>query len=383
MLYLDATTTTRERTEEGYLRAGAVVTRSGVFHYDAAEIGVGPAGQPVEVLRTEETLTHPDTIASLRGAPLTVEHPEEGVTPENWRAFVRGNVVGDPVFKAGQLRADVLVGESGAIEDLESGKSELSIGYTFKIEPNNGGYKTVGPLHINHLALVDQGRAGPGVRVLDSQEVTMTAEEIKAAVTAGVQSGLAQTADRPGLDTAGVGQVVAQAIEPILTEVKSVKDAQKQAETQAAADKAKADAAAAADKLIETTRTEERARFDVVQDANAFLSEEQRLSLKDAAAKDILVAALKDRVAGAENMSEEYLRGSLAALKATLPASNGAVPTAPAVPGVTLPAGVTRVGDTVPANPGTVDEARATYIKSLEGAHTDASVWTGAGGGQK
>ena len=120
MLYLDATTTTRERTEEGYLRAGAVVTRSGVFRYDAAEIGVGPAGQTVEVLRTEETLTHPDTIASLRGAPLTVEHPEEGVTPENWRAFVRGNVVGDPVFEAGQLRADVLVGESGAIEDLLS-----------------------------------------------------------------------------------------------------------------------------------------------------------------------------------------------------------------------------------------------------------------------
>ena len=73
---------TREYTAEGILRAGAVLTRAGAIRYTRKELGLdGEPNEVVTIERTMESLSHPDTLASLRGAPITLLHPEDGVTP--------------------------------------------------------------------------------------------------------------------------------------------------------------------------------------------------------------------------------------------------------------------------------------------------------------
>ena len=80
--------TTRQTTQEGFLRAGATLTRGGPIDYLRSEIGMTGDGM-VTVNRTLETISHPATLASLRGAPITLGHPEGGVTPENFQDVVR------------------------------------------------------------------------------------------------------------------------------------------------------------------------------------------------------------------------------------------------------------------------------------------------------
>ena len=76
LLYGDIKTSSRVVTESGMLRAPAVVARAGILEYDAASLGVGPAGTTVRVFRTLETIKHPGTVASrdrVRRVPLPRE----------------------------------------------------------------------------------------------------------------------------------------------------------------------------------------------------------------------------------------------------------------------------------------------------------------------
>ena len=72
---VDRIPVTRRRTEEGFVRGKAGLTRTGIFLYSDIELGVGDTGKTVRVMRTPETVFHSDTIASLAGAPITLNHP--------------------------------------------------------------------------------------------------------------------------------------------------------------------------------------------------------------------------------------------------------------------------------------------------------------------
>ena len=110
------------------------------------------------------------TIASFEGATMTVQHPGEEVTPDNWRELSVGH--GENVRQgSGQqqdlLVCDLLIKERRAIELVRQGVREISCGYLAEYEQIEPGRARQRNIIGNHIALVDKGRAGPRVAIKD------------------------------------------------------------------------------------------------------------------------------------------------------------------------------------------------------------------------
>ena len=307
----------RVETPDGFMRVKAAITRVGVLTYDASLLGLGRAGEMVRVRQTAESVFHPETLASARGLPVTLDHPQAGdVTPETYRWLNVGNVMDMPKqMPDGRLGAELFIGDKGAIEALDQGTRQISVGKTMTLIPaedDESDYLTDGPIVFNHVALVGRGRAGSEVQVFDqTQEDEMKLEELPAAVAKAVTDSLAGNPAGASVSTTDVAAAVKSALAPLAAEVKGIVD------TQTATAKAVKDAEFAAtqkkesDKLIADTRAEERSRFEVMALAMPFIAADKVAGLKDASVKDILVAAIGDSVPNAATASVDYLRGAL------------------------------------------------------------------------
>lgn len=169
----------RQITPEGYLVAPARIARTGIQEYRAKELGIDKRGMPaakiVRLYRPAEEVFAPPTIASFDGAPITVGHPAGGVDAKTWKKLAVGearDVAADGQF----LAAKLTVRDKAAIDDVVNGKSQLSCGYEFDLDMTPGttadgqAYDGVQRnISGNHIAIVDAGRAGPGVRIADNQ----------------------------------------------------------------------------------------------------------------------------------------------------------------------------------------------------------------------
>jgi len=188
-IFDQAKVSSRKRTRDGYLIADAALSRTGTQDYSPSElIGGGievPShlvGKPkVTLNRPEEEVFAPDAMAALAHLPLTIGHPREDVTPENVQALQVGFTM-DPVQKKGSnVTAPVMVQAAEAIDMVENGRDQLSVGYDVdvkflpeeeaKIKGYDGFMTSIIP---NHIALVDQARGGENVRIMDKQgEINM------------------------------------------------------------------------------------------------------------------------------------------------------------------------------------------------------------------
>ncbi len=156
------------RTDDGYLVADAPVARAGVQLYRGAEI-CRPDLPFVRVYRPESEVFDEKSLRSYAHRPLTNDHPAEMVTAENWKDLSIGTT-GDEVLRDGDtIRVPLVLMDAAAIEMFYDGKRELSMGYTAEIEFTDGEMETEDGLkydavqrnlRMNHLALVDRGRAG-------------------------------------------------------------------------------------------------------------------------------------------------------------------------------------------------------------------------------
>lgn len=299
---------TRQRTREGMLRANARLTRSGQIDYQRSEIGLSGDGM-ITVNRTAETMSHPQTLAALRGIPITLRHPPEGVTPENYREETVGAIAGDVKYEHPFILGDVFIGDKEALQKLDDGTSELSIGYEFDMDGNNN---TVGALHVNHVALVETGRAGSHVRVLDhGVNTTMDSKEIATAVADGLKQALSANNITARDEKGVVVSAVNDALKPVLDRIEQFeKDATEQKKAADAADNKKK-AEEAATLLVEETRKSERQRFDVLGKAKGIMEADAFNKLGDSSTKDILVAALGPIVPNAKDQDEGFLLGAL------------------------------------------------------------------------
>ena len=304
--------TTRVETPEGFVKAHAIVTRAGLITYARGELGLsGPADEMVVVNRTVESLSHPDTLASLRGAPVTLGHPPGGVNPSNWKAESVGSVAGEPRLAGDVILVDLMVGDRDALKRLDEGVDELSIGYDMML---GSDHSTRGPLRINHVAIVERGRAGSSVRVLDSLEDDgMEKKEMMDAFAEAFDMGMNKHRPNMGdaFDAEGMKKSFMDAFSPVMDAFKEMKDAQDKALTAADEAKATADAKAAGELLVNATRAEERERFAVLTDAMPFIAEDQREALRSADVSTILLAAVGDGVPDADKQNVSYLRGAL------------------------------------------------------------------------
>lgn len=161
------------KTPEGYLLClGVSAGRIGNMIYAENEtpLEAGPDGKVI-VSRDEKELFRPETIASFEGKPLTIGHPQDFVTPENWKILAKGilqNARRGEGDQKDDLVFDVLVTDQMAIQLVENGLREVSCGYEADyIQDGPGKGKQINIVG-NHLALVEQGRAGTSYAINDS-----------------------------------------------------------------------------------------------------------------------------------------------------------------------------------------------------------------------
>ena len=171
-----------ERTPQGGLRVAAAITRVGVLTYRDAE------GREWRELRPAEEVFAADSLATLRGAPVTDAHPGEMVTTENWARFAKGHV-GDDVGPEGDLvTATMVVNDAAAVKAIEArARHDISAGYACEVDPTPGVFRgerydaVQRRIRYNHAALLPEGAGRAGTEV--SLRLDGAAVQVSAAVT--------------------------------------------------------------------------------------------------------------------------------------------------------------------------------------------------------
>lgn len=184
MLFTDKITLDgTRRTGDGYLAANARVARTGIQIYAGREVGK-PTMDMVRVYRPEAEVFATDALRSFAHRPVTNDHPPEAVGARNWKQHSVG-MTGDEIARDGTfVRVPMVVMDQAAIDDVEAGKRELSMGYSCQLDwtagttPEGEAYDAIQTnIRGNHLAIVAAGRAGPQCRIGDSWAAITTEQK--------------------------------------------------------------------------------------------------------------------------------------------------------------------------------------------------------------
>lgn len=307
MQFTDAVTVAgTRRTGDGYLIAEARAVRTGIQLYAGHEVGK-PDLATVRVYRAADQVFAQDSLQSFSHAPITIDHPDEEVTAENWKALSVGEVSTAAKQDGQWVMLPLILKDAAAITAMVSGKRELSAGYVCELDWTPG-HTADGEAYdaqqrsikINHLALVDRARAGSQARIGDAgnwgaapisttdKEIVTMSDALRTVVVDGLS---VQTTDQG-----------AQAITKLLADLAS--SAAKF--TDAQNDHAKALAAKDADlakkdaeidglkaKILSDADLDEKvaARSDLISKAKAIAKDVKTDGLSDAAIRRATVAA--------------------------------------------------------------------------------------------
>ena len=168
---------TSKINDAGFLVAPAFLARTGIQEYYASELGLDsyPKGTILRLYRPEDEVFAVDSIKSFENSPLTINHPKDWVTPQNWSTLAKGEATA--ISRAGDFMAATIIAKSSdAIKHIQSGKKELSNGYMFSLDltagitPEGKAYDGVQRnIRGNHVAIVDKARCGSACRIFDSE----------------------------------------------------------------------------------------------------------------------------------------------------------------------------------------------------------------------
>ncbi|WP_434279316.1 DUF2213 domain-containing protein [Acinetobacter sp. CE-15] len=164
---------TRETTPEGYLLCRDVpIARIGKLMYGDGEVPVTADKDKIIIIeRGEDVLFDPRTIASFEGKPVTDDHPDDWVNPENWKDLSKGsanNVRRGDDIDSDCLVADLLITDKATIDAVMAGKVEISLGYDADYTEISVGKGFQTNIFGNHIALVPKGRCGSRCKIGDS-----------------------------------------------------------------------------------------------------------------------------------------------------------------------------------------------------------------------
>ena len=166
------------------------LSKVGVFQYLGASID--PEANPsllYNVYRPAEELSTPECIDSFKLLPWIDDHvmlgsEEAGFMPAEQKG-VQG-VIGEQInFDGEYLRGNIKLFSEAMANAIQQGKKELSCGYRCRYEKSSGVFNGQKYDYIqreirgNHLALVNRGRMGSEVAVLDKMDEAKMADEMK------------------------------------------------------------------------------------------------------------------------------------------------------------------------------------------------------------
>lgn len=170
-------------TKDGFLKGESIVSRTGVFIYRNAD------GSERRELRHPDDVFNQDSLNSLVSIPVTINHPTELVNADNAHKYSVG-LTGEKVkIEDNDIVVSLTVSHKKAIDAINAGKRELSLGYNLDLLEEAGEYEGEKYTHrqkninYNHLALVDKARAGRSARInldgviTEEEEINLKKEE--------------------------------------------------------------------------------------------------------------------------------------------------------------------------------------------------------------
>lgn len=217
----------REITAEGYMVArNCTLARTGVQTYRAYELGLDAEGMdPMRVIRLHrpaEEVFDQRSMASFESKPVTIEHPPVAVTADNWEQLAKGEAR-DVTRFGDMMTSTLLIKSKDAIDAVQSGKNQLSNGYTFDLDMTPGttaqgqAYDGVQRnIRGNHIAIVDAARCGSACRIADSDTSTQGAKTMADALRKVIVDGIPLE----------VNDTAAAAIDKLQNQLKAAQDAQ-------------------------------------------------------------------------------------------------------------------------------------------------------------
>jgi hypothetical protein len=153
----------RYKDNHGYLICtDCIMARTGKQTYTRDECFGDGDSSSIDVDRTEDEVFNGKTLASFENVPITIEHPNQNVDPDNYnslsvghmRDIHRGTYQGKPV-----MMGTAVITDANAIEMVESGDLvNLSCGYDCDIADDDNPKQT--NIRGNHIALCQIPRAG-------------------------------------------------------------------------------------------------------------------------------------------------------------------------------------------------------------------------------
>ena len=126
------------RTTDGYLVVEAYAARSGIQLYNASELGLADRDDVVRVYRPEDEVRDPHSLSTFSHAPVTLGHPTENVTKDNWKDLAKGEVSTEATWDGNKIKLPLIIKDAAAIAAIESGVREQSAGYNSALHIQDG-----------------------------------------------------------------------------------------------------------------------------------------------------------------------------------------------------------------------------------------------------
>ena len=168
--------------ETGYLYCkNSILGGIGIQKYYGKEIGLkdGKEEKEIEMVRESVDVFDSESMATFNGKPVTLFHPEGKVNSKNYKKFIVGslNDAKQDENNKDNLIGDVVIYDEYTVDKVMKGElKDLSLGYRAKVIPMADGRYKQTDIVINHLAIVEEGRAKMA-QIVDSKPVE---EEIEA-----------------------------------------------------------------------------------------------------------------------------------------------------------------------------------------------------------
>lgn len=179
--------TTDSGAEPYIVQKGVVLCRSGIQLYHHSELNFDAIGGKPPVEKEWYREYRPASVVvkakdKCRSLNVTKEHPDDWVTPDNWRFLSGGDtdksvdviaLDGESEGEIG-LASDITFRDRSLYDYYMKGNKEVSLGYTckkhFVPNPEEVGYDIVLDeiCDVNHVAVTCSGRGGSSVAVIDS-----------------------------------------------------------------------------------------------------------------------------------------------------------------------------------------------------------------------
>lgn len=158
--------------ETGFLYCkDAILGNVGVQIYKGYELGFANRNEIVKVHRKAEDIFDQKSLESLRGKPITLEHPSVLVDSNNVKQYAKGTILDIGRPEGDNIVCDLVIHDKELIDLVapvnENGEREisdefrdLSLGYKAKLVPLDDTNEYVQKdIEYNHLAVVREGRA--------------------------------------------------------------------------------------------------------------------------------------------------------------------------------------------------------------------------------